>query len=80
MAKNPERLDLTPARQRAVIALFQQRQRVVEEANRVLSEIQSAIDELAALYADEAGWEFAQDESGVLYLRPRESEEKSPPE
>ncbi len=53
-------------------ALFQQRQAILDEANRVLSGAQSAIEKLAMLYAGEPGWEFAQDESGTLYLRPRE--------
>lgn len=69
MTEKPHHVELNAARQRIAFALFQQRQMLLDEANRALSEVQAAIDELAAMYAGEAGWEFAQDESGALYLR-----------
>lgn len=71
MSNKSDRIELNQSRQRIAIALFQHRQKVLDEANRVLNELQAAIDELATIYAGKAGWEFAQDENGALYLRPQ---------
>jgi len=47
---------LTKAQQRTAMALFVQRQRVMDEANKEIEEIKAAIDDLARMYAVRAGW------------------------
>jgi len=48
-------IELSKAQQRAVWALVVQRQQVVAEADRHITEIAEALDELARLYAMAAG-------------------------
>ncbi len=72
-----KRLELSPTQQRAAIALFAQREQVLTEIQKIIAEINDAIEELASLYASKAGqegeWEFAQDAPGQpIYLRSRE--------
>lgn len=70
---------LSPARQRAVIAIARERQHIADEANSAISELNEAEKELAETYARGAGVEgecvFAQAETGAVVLRVVESKE-----
>lgn len=53
---------------------------MLDKANRVLSEMQATIEELAAMYARGPEREFAQDKNGALYLRRAEEAPPGQPE
>lgn len=75
-----ERIDLSDAQRDAIIALYMQRQRTVEEANAILRQaeeavkkIESAIGELTRLVALAHGstdkYEVTQDDTGRIALQ-----------
>ena len=72
MAKKAKSVILTPAQAKVVRALARDRQRTIDEANRMLGEAMEAMQELAQVYASFYGLECP--EGGRFDFRSEEGE------
>lgn len=73
---------LSPARQRAVLTIAAQKQRIMEEAQRLMAELDEALADLAATYSAgmDGRWAFAQGDGGEIVLRKGEETNAIPSE
>jgi hypothetical protein len=75
-------LRLSKSQQRTVLALVRERQQIVDEGNRQVLEINTAIDELATLYGQalpSGRLVFEQQPGGAIVLVSRPVEEEAAP-
>lgn len=73
---------LSSARQKAVLSIAREQALVRQEAEKQLTELQEAMNELLSLYLSAAklegeGWALAQDASGQVVLRQEEKKEET---